>query len=285
MRMAAPSLQNGGDDDHVALLDGVLLISFTATPAAIGPFGVALLNWNVAGVKPGVKVLLDNSQVPAISQRVVAPPSTKGFHLQAASGPTRKPLGTVQVQVNLASCVEFDLGAIFLVMQSFLFNSINNGTETYWSEFGPDKLSVNVVDDRIHFNMLFRKRINGPNLWISLRAEFGLGVSDGRLVAVGEVALGHAEFPTWFRYLGGLLAGLALALNEADVRATDSARRFVKLLVEDVLNVSVVPPEGKRLRSVAVGNRNGQPFILCSACDDAELQIFSKALADRMRIS
>jgi hypothetical protein len=268
-------------DPRLELLDDVHLVSFTATPSALGPFGVSLLRWNVTGVKAPVRIVLNNLQVPAVSQRSVWPLTGTLYNLSAVVGNARKSLGNVFVQVDLSTCEEVVLLDSFRVLRELLFNIVNNQPETYWSGADSSHLSVSAADGRIHFRMVFRQRIRGPDLWITCTASFGLGVTDGRFVAVGTTARGTAKFPTWFGFLTGFLGGLALAVNEADQKATNAAHGFVNAILQ-LLNFLLVPPDGKRVRTVEVGNRDGQPFISYTACDDTELRVFASALADRL---
>jgi hypothetical protein len=266
------------DSDPGEVLTDVTLVSFTANPPAIGPFGVSRLDWRVAGVTPRVKVLLDNLEVPAISHLVVQPPSTHAFHLAAVAGPARKDLGRVQVQVNLASCSDEEMLGAFRLMREILFNTINDGSSTYWSGpvgghipgFGPDNLSVTDKDGKIQFRMVFRKRIGSKlaDLWVTLDGTFGLAVEDGRFVPVVEIARGSASFPKVVGFLLGFLGGLALALNNANEQAKEQARAVIDLLVR-TLNTQLILPPGKRARTVRVGHREQQSIITYTICDDA----------------
>jgi hypothetical protein len=266
------------DPDPGEVLTDVRLVSFTANPPAIGPFSVSRLDWHVAGVTPRVKVRLDNVEVPAISQLVVQPPSTHAFHLAAVAGPARKDLGTVQVQVNLASCSDQEMLGAFRLMREILFNTINDGSSTYWSGpagghipgFGPDNLSVTDKDGKIQFRMVFRKRIGSKlvDLWVTLDGTFGLAVEDGRFVPVVEIARGSANFPKVAGFLLGFLGGLALALNNANEQAQEQARAVIDLLV-GTLNTQLILPPGKRARTVQVGHREEQSIITYTMCDDA----------------
>jgi hypothetical protein len=268
---------NNEDSDPGEVLTDVKLVSFAANPPTIGPFGVSRLEWRVAGVTSRVKVLLDNREVPAISQLVVQPPSTHAFHIAAVAGPARKDLGTVQVQVNLASCSEVEMMGAFRLMREILFNTINDGSSTYWSGpvgghipgFGPDNLSVTDKDGKIQFRMVFRKRIGSKlaDLWVTLDGTFGLAVEDGRFVPVVEITRGSAKFPKVVGFLLGFVGGLALALNNADEQAKEQARAVIDLVV-GTLNTQLVLPQGKRARTVQVGHRKEQSIITYTICDD-----------------
>src|ERR1700733_184208 len=127
--MATPLLgsgNNGGDGDGSAdNLENVSLNSFTASPSAIGPFGVSDLAWSVAGVKSPVRVLLDASAVPAIGHTVVQPVATQGYNLSAISGQARKPLGHVTVTVDRSSCEESSLGNLLAELREQLLIFVN----------------------------------------------------------------------------------------------------------------------------------------------------------------
>jgi hypothetical protein len=193
------------------------------------------------------------------------------------AGPARKDLGTVLVQVNLASCSEQEMMKAFRIMRELLFNAINDRADTYWSGpvaehipgVGPDNLSVTDVDGKVQFRMVFRKDIGSKlvDLWVTLDATFGLAVEDGRFVPVVEIARGSASFPTGSGFLLGLLGGLALALNNADQQAEEQARAFIDQLVT-ILNTQLILPPGKRVRTVQVGHNEVQSTITYTFCDD-----------------
>jgi hypothetical protein len=273
-------------DEEVDKLTDVRLNSFTATPSTIGPFGASLLNWNVGGVKPGVRILLENSQVPAVSHRTVQPPSTHIYHLAAAAGSARKSLGTATVHVNVSTCADVALTGAFTFMRNLLKTAIEQEPTTYWSSFGPDKLSVEATQGNINFHMLFRMRLdNAPDLWVDLNGSFGLAVAaDGAFVATGRWAEGSAQFPRWFWFLGGFIAGMALALNDANQKATEQANALIDHLIF-LLNLLRVPSEGKQVRSVQVGHRDGFPAITYVECDDTELQVLANALSGQALIA
>ena len=97
-----------GAGNNVDLLEDVSLGFFTATPSAIGPFDSSVLAWHVDGVKPGVHVRLDTSDVAAVGQRTVQPQSTATYRLSAVAGSARKTLGVASVTVDNSTCGDRD---------------------------------------------------------------------------------------------------------------------------------------------------------------------------------
>src|SRR5712671_6281730 len=81
---------NGGDSGGVDVLADVELVSFTATPDHIGPFGASQLAWEVKGPKSGFHVTLSGPTVARVGHEIVQPRSTISYHLNAvAAGATQ----------------------------------------------------------------------------------------------------------------------------------------------------------------------------------------------------
>lgn len=277
--MATPIDDENGPLQHqLELLQSVELVSFTATPTALGPFGVSLLTWNVTGVKPAVRITLDGLQVPALSQRTVRPNSSHTYALSASIGPARKPLGTVVVHVDTSTCFETESDLVFKVMRDLLQAAIDDDPAAYWSSTDSSHLSVTEKDGRVHFNMIFRASVPGPDLWVTCRGSFGLRIEDGRIVAFSESVLGAAEFPKWWGFTLGFLGGLALAVNEANAKAEQLARDIVAQLTQ-LIDFTVPAKPGMTRRNVRVARTDGQPVIVIQQCSDHELQLFAQALA------
>ena len=88
----------------LAALQEVELVSFTATPSTIVPFGQSELRWRV-NAPSGVHFELDGQQVPRIGSKVVHPGATRTFKLVARASTLSSDVGQVTVVVNLDACI------------------------------------------------------------------------------------------------------------------------------------------------------------------------------------
>jgi hypothetical protein len=88
----------------LAALQEVELVSFTATPSTIAPFGQSELRWRV-NAPSGVHIELDGQQVPRNGSKVVHPGATRTFSLVARASTLSAPVGQVTVVVNLDACI------------------------------------------------------------------------------------------------------------------------------------------------------------------------------------
>ncbi len=265
----APIGTNGGGDGSggVDELEDVTLEHFTANPTAIGPFDHSVLSWHVNGVRPRVQILLNNTQVTAVGQAVVNPAVTASYTLSAKSGAARKTLGHVTVNVDTSTCDEVELINLLAVLRQQVILAIANRTDTYWSSNLNDSniLSVGLSDEplpRIFVRAVFRQRLaNFPDPWVTLELSFGLAIQNGLFIAVAPSSKGTVEFDkvTWF--LGGILLGLALAVSNANERATKAGTELIAGLLQYINVVQLHPSAHKAPRSAVVTHRNGQPFI------------------------
>jgi len=266
----APIGTGGGGDGEgggADALEDVTLGHFTADPSAIGPFDHSLLSWHVNGVKPPVQVLLDTTPVTAAGQAVVQPAVTASYTLSAKAGAARKTLGHVTVSVNTSTCDEVELLNLLVLLREQLIIGIANRSDTYWSGNlnDPNILSVSLSDDplpRILVRLIFRQRVPYiPDPWVTLELAFGLGIQNGAFVAVAPSSQGSVDFDTLTSFFGGILLKLALALNNADERATQAGNDLIVGLIQYINIVQLHPSGGKSPRSAVVTHRDGRPFI------------------------
>src|SRR4051812_44866069 len=94
-----------GDDDPggADTLAEVELVSFTAKPSQIVPFGASRLSWEVKG-PVGFGVRLNNASVPKKGNRIVQPQSTARYHLDAVARGATRSLRTLTINVDVARC-------------------------------------------------------------------------------------------------------------------------------------------------------------------------------------
>lgn len=267
----APIGTGGGGDGEgggADALEDVTLGHFTADPTAIGPFDHSLLSWHVDGVKPPVQVLLDTTQVTAAGQAVVQPPVTASYILSAKAGAARKTLGHVTVSVNTSTCDEVELLNLLVLLKEQIIIGIANRSDTYWSGDLNDpkfpKLLVILTDEplpRIFVRAVFRRRVPYiPDAWVTLELEFGLGIQNGAFVAVAPWSDGTVEFDYVTQAFGGPILVLALAVTDAQVKATQAGYDLIAGLIQ-YINYEATPSVGKSPRYAVVTHRDGRPFI------------------------
>jgi hypothetical protein len=266
--MPPAPIGTGGDGEGADALEDVTLGHFTADPTAIGPFDHSLLSWHVDGVKPPVQVLLDTTQVTAAGQAVVQPPLTASYILSAKAGAARKTLGHVTVSVNTSTCDEVELPNLLVLLKEQIFLGIANRSDTYWSPGrldDPNILSVSLSDEplpRILVRAVFRQRVPYiPDAWVGLELAFGLGIQNGKFVAVGPSSNGSVEFDPLTSFFGGIILGLALALNDAYAKATQAGYDLIAGLIQYINIVELHPSVGKSPRYAVVTHRDGRPFV------------------------
>ena len=116
--------------------------------------------------------------------------------------------------------------------------------------------------------------------WVTLKLAFGLGIQNGAFVAVAPSSNGTVEFDTLTSFFGGILLGLALALNNANERATQAGDDLVEALIRYINIVELHPSGGKLPRYAVVTHRDGRPLIGYVECSVGP-QGVTVVLADR----
>jgi hypothetical protein len=256
---------SGADD-----LADVTLASFTANPAAIGPFDTSTLQWSVHGVKPRVRVLLDTTEVTAAGSAVVQPAVSAGYTLSAASGLARKTLGHATVDVERSTCSETEMLNLLANLRTQLFDAIANPKDpkfkTFWPPpaAGADPLSVTLSDEqfaRIVIHMSFLVEIPkwySPNLSVTLDLSFGLAVVNGAFIAVVPTSEASVNAGV-IGWLLGPYVMFALAMAQSD--AVSAGFKIIQALITYVNMIEYHPDVGKAARSAIAEYRNGAPFV------------------------
>ena len=268
----APIGTGGGGDGEgggADALEDVTLGHFTADPTAIGPFAHSLLSWHVNGVKPPVQVLLDTTQVTAAGQAVVQPPLTASYTLSANAGAARKILGHVTVSVNTSTCDEVELLNLLPLLKQQVILAIQEQSDLYWSPGSrlddPNILSVSLSDEplpRILIRAFFRRRIAWvPDPYVTLELAFGLGIQNGKFVAVAPSSNGTVEFDRLAWFLAAVPLEIALTLNHAHEKATQGGYDLIAGLIQYINTAELHPSSGKSPRYAVVTHRDGRPFI------------------------
>ena len=234
----------GSADD----LADVTLEYFYANPTSIGPFDVSLLAWHVDGVKPRVRILLDNGEVAAAGQAVVQPAMTTSYMLSATAGNTRKALGHATVSVDRSTCEETEILNALVELRAQIILGVNEQSpQIYWSgnTADPSILSVTLSHDtpgRILIHAVVRQRIAWfSDPYVTFNLSFGLKIENGAFVAVAPESHASVKFDrlTWF--LGGFLLGLALAINSANEKAKRAGFTIIDGLISILIWAACLP--------------------------------------------
>lgn len=269
--MPPPEISSPQDPDNVPevdILDQVSLTFFKAQPTAIGPFGASTLSWAVSG-PPAVKVKLNGREVARTGEQIVHPVSTTSFRLSAHFRQASKPLGSVQVSVDRASCETYDLANPRSAMEAAIRAQINNSEDLYFPNLPApiEPLVVSFSPGRIRIRLeLSKRRNNSPDPRVHIDASFGLAVREGALEAVGEQISVSVTVPAWVWLVPTIAFGLAIALAIAE----DNAKKDVQEMIDgmaQLLGFLGLPPQGKRLSTVRVDNgNNGAGVVEFTAC-------------------
>jgi hypothetical protein len=106
---------------QIQLLQEAVLVSFSANPAALTPFGHATVAWEVTlptTVIPGVHVEVHlfagaDQVVDATGSVVVGPYTDSSYAISVSTPKAHRQLGTLDLPVDLGSCTSEDTAAIF----------------------------------------------------------------------------------------------------------------------------------------------------------------------------
>lgn len=281
--MPLPSTDDlqGQDDASVEILGEVKLISLKAAPATIGPFGASVLSWKVEGPS-GFHVELNLLNVPKTGEKVVQPASTTTFRLSARAGRAGRTLGYATVNVDGAGCEAYEpIVNPRSTLQATLRSGVQSNPDVYFRSEPP---AVSFSPGRIAFGLRLSKRIDVfPDPAVDIDASFGLAVSDGVLVAIGEQVVVDVSVPFWAWAIPGALPGLAIAIDMGKDTARKSGHDAVQGLVQ-LINFLATAPQGKRLRTVRIDDGNdGAGIIEVTACPYDLLRHFAD-ISDKLLI-
>jgi len=92
------------NQNQLEILEQIQLQSFTAKPDALQPFGEAEISWEVTG-PDGFGVTLNGLPVERSAHMTVAPRVSTGYALSAYAGTGTKPLASLGISVDTASCI------------------------------------------------------------------------------------------------------------------------------------------------------------------------------------
>jgi hypothetical protein len=268
--------QQDRDNAGVEILGDVRLVSFTASPDHIGPFGASHLAWRVEG-PVGFHVRLGFVQVQKTGGSVVQPAVTTTYRLSAQAGQATKALGQVTVTVDGSGCEIYEP---ILKPSVTLRGALKSGVLNQPGIYLRSEPAVSFSPATISFKLRLAQSIDWfPDPDIDIDGSFGVAVADGELVSTGALVTADATVPWYAWATPGAVPALAIALDGAKEKARKSGLAAVEGLVE-LLNVLSAPPNNKRLRSVRIDAGNGGYGVIeLTACPYDLLRRFAELSA------
>jgi hypothetical protein len=240
-------------------------------PDAIGPFGAAVLSWEVEA-PPQVRVKINSELVEQAGSRVVQPASSSTYRVFAVSGSGSRQLGDIGLTVDLSACSTFELLNPRSLMEGALTNNIN----TMEGMYTRGRQVVEFQAGRITCRLNLGREIDYfPDPTIRINCSFGLGVNDGRLVSWGEQVSADVSVPWYAWTYPGAVPGLAIALDMARDTATEGGFTVISSMVQ-LLEFWWAVADGMRRHSVRVGpSEDGAGRIEVTECPRRLLDRFA----------
>lgn len=257
------SLEIGEPDlDHLGDLSKISLVSLTATPHVIGPFGSSVIAWEVQDDNSGCDLRLNGVKVPITGSMRVTPNVNFPYQLKATNGLHTKDLGEVEVRVETRSCRMDDFGYV------------NQAFKTLLSVYAPgilglqlrdglnDSVTVRTGPGLLHFTMRLKSNLdNLPDPQVDIEGDLGLiVVDDGPLLNRKKI---HGYFQNltvnahyaWHQWLRASALGPQVGLTAAMAinSARDAARNNIARLFDQVINTSLIsgiPPMEMGIQNV-----------------------------------
>lgn len=224
---------NGGSG---GTLGDVKLLSFTANPNPVPPFGTSQLSWQVTGPKAGFDVLLDGAFVQRDGTATVTPNGTTSYALSAVGfDGGRVALGSITVTTDLSTCEIASISNPVGTIRGFLSANVATGA-TYLRQ----EPQVTFSPGLIHFHLDLGHHINDlPDPEITIDGTLGLAVVQGKLVAVGPTVTASASEPWYVWLIPGIGLVLSKDLQDAANQAAQGGEELANGLAE-FLNILVV---------------------------------------------
>ncbi len=236
------------------------LLSFTADPTQMLPFGQSTLRWNVKA-PPNVRIKLNGSQVAAQGSMTANPVETRNYTLTAnSSGGLTSQLAQVTVAVDTSACVadvvtEANVRTQVLAVVNAMLAMDNRVVERRPTE-------VEVTPEGIELKVRLEVKLdNKPNPDFNIDALIGVRVDENGLVAFFRKFDADLDFSFWEDVLifsvGAVVGGpfLHLAIAIAESNAQSEARQQILAGIQNGLNlISQFIPEGWAPHRVIMGD-------------------------------
>ncbi len=253
------------DHDHDVLGDPakVKLVSFTAEPDRIAPFGSAVISWEIEDNNSRCSFLLNGVTVPAMGSMRVSPLVTFPYYLKASTGLHLVDLGKVEVAVDLGTC-SFDENtyANQAIMSYFqlLLPSIEPRLRLRTVQGA--RVVANTGNFHFEFDLDYPAN-NLPNPRVDIRGDLGLAVmQDGPMLSRRRMYgyfrnLSVEAYYTWHQWAAVALLGPTAAVATAQVisSAEQYAREMMDPMFDRIIAMPLIagtPPVGMGIQNVAI---------------------------------
>lgn len=258
----------------------VFLRRLSVTPDAIGPFGAAVLSWEV-DAPPQVRVKINSEFVEQTGSKVVQPAFSSTYRIVALSGSRSRELGHIDLTVDLSACSTSELNNPRALLEAPLTGMINAMEGMYTR----GRQVVEFQENRITCRLNLGKEIEHfPDATVRINCSFGLGVNDGRLFSWGEQVSADVSVPKYTWFIPGAAFPLAIALDMARDTATAGGFTVISSLVQ-LLEFWWTPGEGMRRHSIRVGpSEDGAGRIDVTECPRHLLDRFAALDENRVVI-
>jgi len=247
----------------------VFLRHLSVKPDAIGPFGAAVLSWEVEA-PPQVRVKINSEFVEQAGSMVVQPAYSSTYRVLALSGSRSRELGHIDLTVDMSACSTDELFNPRVLLEGALTANINAMEGLYTR----GRQVVEFQENRITCRLNLGKDIdNFPDPTIRINCSFGLGVNQGRLVSWGEQVSADVSFPIYAWAVGSFALAIAAGMAKDDAIAGGfTVISAMVQLLEFVWHLD----DGMRRHSVRVGpSEDGAGRIEVTACPRRLLDRFA----------
>jgi hypothetical protein len=258
----------------------IFLRRLSVEPPAIGPFGAAVLSWEVEA-PPQVRVKINSEFVPQSGSSVVQPAFSSTYRLVALSGTRTSALGQVDLTVDLSSCVTEELANPRSALEAPLNGIIGAMEKVY--PLG--RQLVEFDENRISCRLNLGAHVDYfPDPTIRINCSFGLAVNDGRLVSRQEEVAADVTVPPYAWLYPGAIPGLAISLDMAKDKAKASGFKVIAAFLQ-LLDFYTIPTQGMRRHSIRIGpTDDGAGQIAVTHCPEGLLNRFAALDENRVVI-
>lgn len=179
-------------------LSEVSLLSFTATPSTVTPFGGdSVLKWRVKRPTGSiVRLFLQNASIGTTGSQTVSPNQTTTFRIVARASVLQRVLGSVTVHVDTGACISSSIPESAVRQQVRDAMTAQLASISQLSQRSP--ASVEVASNGITVKLRLEIAINNfadPDLNVDFR--FTLSVSSGQAVVTITSFNTDVSWPWW----------------------------------------------------------------------------------------
>jgi hypothetical protein len=265
VQQGANGAESGGGAD---VLENVELVSFTATPTQLGPFGASKLVWEVRGPQLGFFVRLNGATVARNGQEIVQPPQTATFRLSAVAAGATKFLGIVTVEVDTSACQITPLFNPEVAIRGFLSGQLGGRSDVTIQSEPSVIFSPGVIEFILQFGVAHGDA--------TIAASLGLDVHGGHVVSETNSIYSDIDFSRWTQLASIFSGGVSKAMVDGKAAVAKAGQDLVTGLGEYVDLLAVVPKRFVK-NSVSIGvDDQGHGTIDVQACPDDLLVVLSE---------